>query len=487
MITTFTLKRTLSGLALVSAFTLSGCQKEELMEEQFAQPASVVANNNGQPIPGQYIVVFKNGSINLNATGVSNLSIAGRASTITLRQRLLQSASVDKAAVAQTFEGAVNGFAARLDQHQLDLLRKNPEVAYVEQDRIISLAKPTTSGGGNTKDGDSIKSGGSTKGGGKKTPTEPAPTEPAPVEPTPVEPAPTEPAPTEPVPTEPTPTEPTPTEPIPAEPTPTEPAPAYTKITPLLGETLPWNVSMTGFGDGTGKTVWVIDSGIDTDHPDLNVDMTRSASMIYNNPSIEDGFGHGTSVAGVIAAKNNGSGMVGVAANATIVAVRVFDDAGAGTMSRAISAVNYVINNAKAGDVVNMSLGGSASTTLDDAVKLAASKGILFAIASGNSGVDCAFNSPARVDATGVYTVSAMDKYMGFWSSSNFGAAVDFTAPGVNVTVTKIGGGIASGAYGTSYAAPHVAGILLLRGAVYTQGLVSGDKDSWPDPIASVE
>jgi subtilisin family serine protease len=244
---------------------------------------------------------------------------------------------------------------------------------------------------------------------------------------------------------------------------------------------------MTGFGDGTGKTVWVIDSGVDTDHPDLNVDLTRSASMIYNISSVEDGFGHGTSVAGVIAAKNNGSGIVGVAANATIVAVRVFDDAGAGTMSRAISAVNYVINNAQAGDVVNMSLGGSTSTTLDDAVRLAASKGILFAIAAGNSGVDCTYNSPARVDASGVYTVSAMDKYMNFWSSSNYGAPVDFTAPGVNVTVTTIGGGFAGGAYGTSFAAPHVAGILLLRGTVYSQGLVSGDKDSWPDPIASVE
>jgi subtilisin family serine protease len=244
---------------------------------------------------------------------------------------------------------------------------------------------------------------------------------------------------------------------------------------------------MTGYGDGTGKTVWIIDSGIDTDHPDLNIDLTRSTSMIYGISSVEDGYGHGTAVAGVIAAKNNGTGMVGVAANATIVALRVFDDAGNGTMSRAISAVNYVINYGKPGDVINLSLGGGISSTMDDMVMTAASRGIHVVIAAGNSAVDCSYNSPARVDAPGVYTVSAMDRYARFWSSSNFGAPVDYTAPGVGITVTSIGGGISTGASGTSYAAPHVAGILLLRGEVFMQGVVSGDKDSWPDPIASLE
>ncbi|MCP2044511.1 S8 family serine peptidase [Pontibacter sp. HSC-36F09] len=519
MMNNSTLFKALSGLALASVFTLSSCQKEDFMEEQFQTDSVQINSQHGQAIPGQYIVVFKNGSNNLSATGVSAMSIAGRAATVALRERMLLASGIERDAIQQTFEGNVNGFAARLTKNQLEQLRKNSEVAYVEQDRIIMLAKPgtdntsakgnsgktkdtsddtTTKGNGKTKDGSTdTNTKGNGNGNGKKKPTEPAPTEPTPTEPTPTEPTPTEPAPTEPTPTEPSPTEPAPTEPAPTEPTPTEPSPEpepeqptnspYAKITPLTGETLPWHIAMNGYGDGTGKTVWVIDSGIDTDHPDLNVDLQRSASLIYGDASIEDGFGHGTNVAGIIAAKNNGTGMVGVAANATIVALRVFDNTGYGTVSRAISAVNYVINMAKPGDVVNMSLGSGISSTLDNAVTNAASRGILFAIAAGNSATDCSVNSPARVNATGVYTISAMDSYQNLWSSSNYGAPVDYAAPGVSVTSTRIGGGIGSAGSGTSFAAPHVAGILLLRGEVISQGIVNGDKDNWPDPIASVE
>lgn len=495
MMNNSTLFKALSGLALASVFTLSSCQKEDFMEEQFQSDSVQINAQHGQAIPGQYIVVFKNGSGSLSATGVSAMTIAGRAATVALRERMMLASGIERDAIEQTFEGNVNGFAARLTKNQLEQLRSNPEVAYVEQDRIIMLAKPgtentTTKGNsGKTKDGSTDTT---TKGNGKKKPTEPAPTEPTPTEPTPTEPTPTEPAPTDPTPTEPTPAEPVPTEPTPTEPSP-EPEPEqptnspYAKITPLEGEILPWHIAMNGFGDGTGKTVWVIDSGIDTDHPDLNVDFQRSASLIYGDASIEDGFGHGTSVAGIIAAKNNGTGMVGVAANATVVALRVFDNTGYGTVSRAISAVNYVVNMAKPGDVVNMSLGAGISSTLDNAVTTAASRGILFAIAAGNSATDCSLNSPARVNATGVYTVSAMDRYQNFWSSSSYGTPVDYAAPGVSVTSTRIGGGIGSAGSGTSFASPHVAGILLLRGEVFSQGIVNGDKDSWPDPIASVE
>lgn len=467
------------------------------MEEQFQTDFVSVNPQHGQAIPGQYIVVFKKGGSNLSATGLNAMGMAGRAATNALRERMLVAAGIEREALQQTFTGNVNGFAARLTNQQLEQLRKNPDIAYIEQDRIIMLAKPTTDATNSKGNGSKTKDDGSTitKGNGKggKRASEPTPVEASPIEPTPTEPIPTEPTPTEPIPTEPISVEPEPSDPALIEPAPTEPAPSepiassYQKISPLPGETLPWNVAMNGYGDGTGKTVWLIDSGIDTDHPDLNVDINRSASMIYGVESVEDGFGHGTSVAGIIAAKNNGSGIVGVAANATVVALRVFDDTGYGTMSRAISAVNYVINYAKPGDVVNMSLGGGVSSTLDNAVRTAADKGILFAIAAGNSAVDCSVNSPARVDAPGVYTVSAMDRYHQFWSGSNYGAPVDFTAPGVNITTTKIGGGTGSAGSGTSLAAPHVAGILLLRGEVFSQGIVNGDKDSWPDPIASVE
>lgn len=477
------LKYSVALAALATTITLTGCQKEELMENQFAEPQASFVSNNGQAIEGQYIVVFKNGSTNIKSGNSQGMAVS-KVAAARMRENALEASGINKAEVNQVYEGVINGFAARLSKEQLASIKQNPDVAYVEQDRVIALAPQSreistkaAKGGKDTTTSPSTTKGGGGKGGKN---TEPAPTEPAPSDSTT-----TEPTPTEPTPTEPTPTEPTPSEPIATEPT---PAPAYTTITPLAGETVPWNIERVGYGDGTGKTVWVIDSGIDTDHADLNVDLSRSYSFIYGNPSIEDGFGHGTSVAGVIAAKNNGSGMIGVASNATVVALRVFDDAGAGTVSRAISAVNYIASNAKPGDVVNMSLGSGISSTLDNAVMTAASKGILFSIAAGNSGVDCSGSSPARVNAPGVYTISAMDMYNNLWASSNFGAGVDFAAPGVSVGATSKNGSFgATGYYGTSFAAPHVAGVLLLRGEVFSQGTITGDKDSTPDPIASVK
>ncbi|GAB3816187.1 hypothetical protein GCM10028895_11130 [Pontibacter rugosus] len=438
------------------------------MEDQFNQEAALVAPQNGQEIEGQYIVVLKAENSSLGTSSSQGLHVS-QVNAARIRTNAIERSGINAEAISQIYEGAVNGFAAHLNKEQLAALLKNPNIAYIEQDRVIALVPPGRNNGINDL-ADISERGKVAKAKPTPTPSEPVP-------------APVEPAPTEPAPTEPAPTEPAPTEPVLV---PAEPAPAFAKITPLAGETIPWNIERVGYGDGTGKTVWVIDSGIDTDHPDLNIDLTRSASFIYGNPSIEDGFGHGTSVAGVIAAKNNGSGMIGIAANATIIALRVFDDAGAGTVSRAITAVNHIINNAKPGDVVNMSLGSGISSTLDNAVLTAAGKGVLFSIAAGNSGVDCAGSSPARVNGTGVYTISAMDNYNRLWASSNYGAGVDFTAPGVNVTATNKNGGISSGMNGTSFSAPHVAGILLLRGEVFTQGFVTGDKDATPDPIASL-
>ncbi|MFD2999453.1 S8 family serine peptidase [Pontibacter toksunensis] len=506
MLITSTLRKSFSFVALASVLALtSGCQQEELLEDQFSSPVTNDGFSRSEVIEGQYIVVFKNSNTPVTSGKAGELS-AINSSDLKMRRKLYAVSGIDAADVTQEYEGGIRGFAARLTPEQLATLRKRSEVAYVEQDRHVFLGKASSV--------ISTKAGDTTKGNNGKTrpavadrpsgPTDsaPAPTEPVSTEPVKSAPAPAEPVPAVPAPAEPTPTEPETAEPAPAAPAPTEPAPvpsqpapavptaptqpAFATITPLAGELVPWNIERVGYGDGTGKTVWIIDSGIDTDHPDLNVDLNRSISLIYQNPSVEDGYGHGTSVAGIIAAKNNGSGMVGVASNATIVALRVFDDAGAGTLSRAINAVLHISNNARPGDVVNMSLGSGMSTTLDNAVKAAAAKGILFAIAAGNSGVDCYETSPARVDAPGVYTVSAIDNFNRLWERSNYGTSVDVAAPGVNVTVTTKGGSIGGGASGTSMAAPHVAGVLLLRGTVPSQGTITGDKDNTPDPIASV-
>ncbi|GAB3535111.1 hypothetical protein GCM10027443_23400 [Pontibacter brevis] len=254
------------------------------------------------------------------------------------------------------------------------------------------------------------------------------------------------------------------------------------------GQEVPYGISRVGYASGAGKTAWVIDTGIDLDHPDLNVDVARSVTMFTSGRdanSADDGNGHGSHVAGTIAAKNNSTGVIGVAYDATVVAVKVLDSRGSGSYSGVIAGVDYVAANGKAGDVANMSLGGPVSQALDDAVLSAASKGIFFALAAGNDGVDANNTSPARVNGANIFTVSAMNSTDTFASFSNYGnPPVDFCAPGVNIKSTW-----KDGAYntisGTSMAAPHVAGVLLLTGgSPKTDGLVKNDPDGSADPIA---
>jgi len=252
--------------------------------------------------------------------------------------------------------------------------------------------------------------------------------------------------------------------------------------------TLSWNIKQTGFGRGdlqVGKTAWVIDTGIDLTHPDLNVDTQRSRSFVSGVTSANDENGHGTHVAGVIGAKNNGVGITGVASGATLVALKVLNQLGEGRLSGIIQAVNYVWQNGRSGDVVNLSLGGEGvSTTLDNAIRQAANAGILFAIAAGNDGKNADDFSPARVNYANVFTVSAMNRNNQWASFSNFGASVDVCAYGVGITSTYKNGTYAT-LSGTSMAAPHVAGLLLIRGSnLPTRGFVANDPDGTPDRVA---
>lgn len=252
--------------------------------------------------------------------------------------------------------------------------------------------------------------------------------------------------------------------------------------------TLPWNIKQTGYGRGDlqpDKTAWIIDTGIDLDHPDLNVDTQRSRSFVSGQTSADDQNGHGTHIAGIIGAKNNTIGVTGIASGATLVALKVLDSEGEGRLSGIIQAVNYVLQNGKAGDVVNMSLGGEGiSATLDRVVTQAANAGILFAIAAGNESKNSDNNSPARVNHANVFTVSAMNRANQFAPFSNFGSSVDVCAYGVSITSTYKDGRYAT-LSGTSMAAPHVAGLLLIRGNKFpTHGTVQGDSDGKPDPMA---
>lgn len=240
--------------------------------------------------------------------------------------------------------------------------------------------------------------------------------------------------------------------------------------------------------DGTGKTAWIIDSGIDSDHPDLNVDVSKSRSYVTKGKyTIEDGHGHGTHVAGTVAAINNSIGVVGVAPNATIVALRVLDNRGSGSFSWTIAALNYIAGNegGSSGDAVNMSLGPRSRYTdsaVDAAVLAVANKGLKIAIAAGNSSDNASYYSPARVNHNNVYTISAMDSNDNWASFSNFGSPVDYCAPGVSVKSTYKDAGLATMS-GTSMASPHVCGLLLF-GNLNSDGTVNGDPDGDPDPIA---
>lgn len=251
-------------------------------------------------------------------------------------------------------------------------------------------------------------------------------------------------------------------------------------------QSTPWGITRVGgAADGTGKTAWIIDTGIDLTHPDLNVDTQRSISFLTGpsaNLSPNDGNGHGTHVAGTVAALNNTIGVVGVAPNAKVVAVRVLDSRGSGSTSGVIAGVDYVAANGQAGDAANMSLGGGVSSTLDNAVIAASNTGVKFALAAGNESDDAVNHSPARANGPNIFTISAMDINDNFASFSNFGAGVDFAAPGVSILSTWKGGGYNT-ISGTSMATPHVCGLLLL-GNVRADGFVKNDPDGNPDPIA---
>ena len=248
-------------------------------------------------------------------------------------------------------------------------------------------------------------------------------------------------------------------------------------------QTTPWGIArVNGGAAGSFATAWVIDSGIDLTHPDLNVDTARSRSFLSNNTSPADQNGHGTHVAGTIAALDNTIGVIGVAPGAKVVSVRVLDRRGSGTTSGVIAGVNYVAQNGRAGDVANMSLGGGVSQALDDAVVAAAANGIRFALAAGNESDNANNHSPGRANGPNVYTVSAFavgDKWASFSNHGN--PPIDFAEPGVSINSTWLNKGYNT-ISGTSMATPHLAG-LLLAGAVRSGGSVAGDPDGKPDVI----
>jgi subtilisin family serine protease len=267
-----------------------------------------------------------------------------------------------------------------------------------------------------------------------------------------------------------------------------------------FAQTPSWGVNWTGWGNYSGaKWAWVLDTGIDPSHPDLNVISNSTyAKSFISGESWADGHGHGTHVAGIIAARNNTIGTLGVAAGGGVVPVKVLRNSdGKGSWSGILAGVNHVAKYYLPGDVMNMSLGGPAPDwftdccvwwddrkQMENAIKNLGAAGVHCVLAAGNENTHANNRTPARTNGTRVYTISAMNSAKNIASFSNYGnPPVDYAAPGVSILSTYKNGGYAW-MDGTSMAAPFVSGILLLQGYVRTNGTLVTDKDSTKDPLA---
>jgi subtilisin family serine protease len=242
-----------------------------------------------------------------------------------------------------------------------------------------------------------------------------------------------------------------------------------------------WNAGYSG----KGVTVAVVDTGVDLDHPDLvqslyvnpgeiagngrdddgngYVDDVRGYDFVDRDNVADDLNGHGTHVAGTIAAGRNSIGSTGVAPDAKIIPIRVLDRNGSGSDSMVATGIRYAAQ--LGADIINLSLGGSYSRTIESAIDFAQSLGSLIVIASGNESAATP-SYPARFSATdnAVISVGAVNSSNARASFSNrvgTSGAVQVDAPGVSIYSTYLNGGYAT-LSGTSMATPHVAGLAAL-------------------------
>ncbi|KAI0455667.1 subtilisin-like protease PR1K [Xylaria acuta] len=226
---------------------------------------------------------------------------------------------------------------------------------------------------------------------------------------------------------------------------------------------------------GEGVCAYVVDTGIDVDHPEFEGRATFASNQVDNDNT--DGNGHGTHVAGTI-----GSKTYGVAKKVSLYAVKVLGADGSGTNSGVIAGMDFVVTDAPGRDcpkgvVVNLSLGGGVSSAVNEAAANVVSAGNFMAVAAGNEAEDASNSSPASEPS--VCTVGATDKTDALSYFSNFGQLVDVLAPGSDIESTWPGGNTNT-ISGTSMASPHVAGI-----GAYFLGLGAATPADLCDYIAS--
>ncbi|WP_327132589.1 S8 family peptidase [Streptomyces sp. NBC_01343] len=217
---------------------------------------------------------------------------------------------------------------------------------------------------------------------------------------------------------------------------------------------LPLDGNFTAQGNGAGVTAYILDTGIDYAHTEFGGRATFGFDAIGDGRQGQDCNGHGTHVAGTVAGKT-----YGVAGKANLVSVRVLGCDGKGTYSGMIAGFDWVAKNAKQPAVLNGSLGGDLSQSLNSAATALSDAGVLPVLAAGNSAKDACLVSPAS--AARVVTVAASNQWDEETDFSNWGTCVELYAPGQAIVSAKLGGGSVA-LDGTSMASPHVAGVAAL-------------------------
>lgn len=268
-----------------------------------------------------------------------------------------------------------------------------------------------------------------------------------------------------------------------------------------------WGVERIGAGivhldgnKGAGVKVAIIDSGVDYNHVDLTANFDTALlgyDFVNDDDDPMDDAGHGTHVAGTVAAEDNGEGVVGVAPEAALYALKVLDETGRGYVSNIVAAIEWAIDpdgipkTDDSMDIINMSLGGGAHYTLEDVCQAAYDAGLLLVAAAGNNG-----NPPGKGDNIiypaayeSVIAVAATDKSdkRARWSST--GPYLELSAPGVAINSTLLGGGYGE-KMGTSMASPHVAGVAALVWAAnpgWLKGIVRDQLQDTADDLGATD
>jgi len=232
-------------------------------------------------------------------------------------------------------------------------------------------------------------------------------------------------------------------------------------------------VCKAGANTGEGVKVAIIDSGIDLDHPDLNV--AGGYNAINSQKSYNDDYRHGTHVAGIVAALDNEIGVIGTAPKVELYAVKVLNRRGIGFASDIIDGLQWSIDHGM--QVANMSIGSSGSSqSYHDAIIAAKNAGITIVAAAGNNGeTDGSIVWPARWSETIAVSATNINNELAYFSS--YGPEIDLAAPGQDINSTWNDGYYHLGS-GTSMATPHVTGVAAL--------VIASGKASTPDEVRAV-